>query len=803
MSKRNIPSRLALAVFLATLPATASAQVWINGADHGTPMDNNDTIEKVKVKYSGQLYNGNNGGTGTIEKASIVGGDLYNGSGSGSAGNITTAKVDGGTLYNGFNGGTGSITTAYLNGGAIRNSGWIDELVYTSGDYVWLGITGNFVVGTTIRINSGIGTLQVGTSNTGTDVRIEMVIIRSTGWVNNYGSIGTVTLNEQWWAPSGWLGSESLINHDNAHLDTVNANGGWVYNGFNGGTSTIDTANISHQGKAYNGISGGTGYITTANVNDNGQLHNGSGVADKDGNPSTGYITTANIGGYGDTGGNGYLSSGTQGGIGIIDTANIIDYRGSLLNGSDGGTGTIGTVNINGGNMQNGVDGGTGIITTANVNHDKTWGYFGYLYNGYGNGGIGIIDTVSVNHGYLYNGTNGGVGIIDTANVTAESRPSGGQYYGSLLNGGSGGTGTITTVNISGGYVYNGSSNTGTITTANISDGVLFNGQGYYDEGTGIITTANVSGGTLLNGRGSSEYINYIGTGNITTANVSDGIVYNGYASNTTAGANGIGNITTANVSGGYVHNGFLHNSYSGSYGIGNITTANVSGGHLLNGSDGGIGNITTAYLNGGTIENNGWIGELIYTSGTYTQSSTGTIDTLAVAGKLAGDHWGNIGKLQFATNGKGVVVFAVTVDNMLATQEFAEVQAEASASFSGVTANDVDLTNGNIVFDLTHLGSLDNAMVALLFGNGVWLADLFDASTITGIDAIHFIGLTWDKSAFTVFDGSTFAAGWSLDDDILAWDGTPIDWRLTVPEPASLAVLGIGTVALLTRRRK
>ena len=137
-------------------------------------------------------------------------------------------------------------------------------------------------------------------------------------------------------------------------VEATAKNYGWLYNGTNGDTGYIETANIS-DAIVFNGYDG-IGYIETLNV-DSGDVYNGYTSDPFNSNKfGSGYIGTANISGgnvfngYYDTEfGLGYVGDIR---IGYIETANV--NGGTLVNRYDSGTSRIGTASLNGGSIING-----------------------------------------------------------------------------------------------------------------------------------------------------------------------------------------------------------------------------------------------------------------------------------------------------------------------------------------------------------------------------------------------------------------------------------------------------------------
>jgi len=303
----------------------------------------------------------------------------------------------------------------------------------------------------------------------------------------------------------------------------------------------------------------------------------------------------------------------------------------------------------------------------------------------------------------------------------------------------------------------------GTIATANLGNyGILTN------ISNGYLGTVNTNGGQLANGFKGDGGSTDGGAGYVATLNVNGGSVYNGDG--------GTGYIDTANIYRGSVYNGASNST-------GFITTAYVNGGLLFNGKvhGGDFGWVGTAFLNSGEIVNGGRIDNLTFTGGRYNgnySTTAGTIGTLTLAGNSANNvdtlgyvgHWGIVENLQFADDGSGIM----------------PVIAFADGSEIGFTpdiqpTNSVDLTYGNIVIDWTGIVS-EGAQFSIF--------DLFDTTDVFG---------TLDSLTIGEKQFSRVGSDWTFTFADGVWSSSN-----AVPEPATLAIVGIGLAGLgLYRKRR
>ena len=162
------------------------------------------------------------------------------------------------------------------------------------------------------------------------------------------------------------------------------------------------------------------------------------------------------------------------------------------------------------------------------------------------------------------------------------------------------------------------------------------------------------------------------------------------------------------------------------------------------------------------------------------------------------------------------ISAFINEIDEMQIARGFASSVAEASTSisFNSINAQNIDFTNGRLVFDLTGLGDQSDAWDSLfgtlqdgihsLFDNASGLENLYTFTVVASEGALG-DDLSRGLELFALINGGL------LDDDtwrieLTAGGFTAVNTLIEaalIPEPATLVIMGLGLAGLGYARRR
>ncbi len=717
----------------------------------------------------------------------------------GSTGEVTVDGT-GSTWTNSLSLNVGNIGNGTLNitaGGAVNNTtAYIGALSGSTGEVTVSGTGSTWTNSLSLNVgNIGNGTLNITAGG---------AVNNTTAYIGALsGSTGEVTVSG---TGSTWTNSGNLIVglSGNGTLDITaggvvsNTSNGFI--GYNEGVTGVVT--VDGTGSTWtNSVSLQVGHIGngTLNITAGGAVSNAVGyIGYNEG--STGVVTVDGDDGSGNAStwtNTGHLYVGYSGGKAVINEE-IEVTRGGVLNITDGGevtnvNGYIGYSSVTFASPDYHLSAGKATIDGT----DSTWTNSGNLYVGYGAAGLGTYaygGEMVVSNGGLVENVHGYIGTLSgsTAVVTVTGTNSEWNNSGNLYVGGAG-TGTLTVssggaVTSSAGYIGNSSGSTGAVVVTSSSTWT----------NTGDLRVGNTGQGSLTIEAGCS---------------VSSSNLYIGY----TSSSNNTVSVSGANAA------------------------LTVSSGLYVGGGSSTAGNGMMSITGNGAVSNaNGHIGSYTGSTGTVVVNGSGT--TWTNTGDLVvGDD--GTGMLYIHSGGLVIVDGTLTIDDDNDNDSFVNMKTGAQLSLYGEgddSLNDfltlIDGDDNNVIryWDGSAWDDLANATkvdpIDLDLYNEYSL--VYDAgyTTLTvGVISDPLVPLMGDANRDGVvsagdyasvqanFGHTSYPGDWDLYGDA-NWDGVvsagdyasvQINFGnvassdVPVPEPATMCLLGLGSMMMLLRKRK